>query len=149
MDLILWRHAEAEDGLLDLSRELTKNGRQQAQLMAAWLTKRLPANTRILVSPATRTQQTASALTSDFITQDALAPGADAQAVLDAAGWPSASGTVVIVGHQPTLGEVVAKLLAHSDLGWSVKKGAIFWLASRKHDSSEAQLKAAITPELL
>jgi phosphohistidine phosphatase len=149
MDLILWRHAEAEEGLFDLNRELTKHGRQQAQHMAEWLIKRLSADARILVSPATRTQQTASALTSDFITQDALAPGADAQSVIDAAGWPNAGGTVVIVGHQPTLGEVAAKLLAHSDHGWSIKKGAIWWLVTRKPGNGETQLKAAITPELL
>ena len=62
MELILWRHAEAEDGIPDSARELTDKGRKQADLVAAWLKPRLPKNTRIIVSPTQRTQQTASAL---------------------------------------------------------------------------------------
>src|SRR5450756_2784577 len=62
MDLILWRHAEAEDGMPDSARELTKRGRKQAVQIGAWLKERLPADCAILVSPSMRTQQTADAL---------------------------------------------------------------------------------------
>ena len=61
MDLILWRHAEAEDGSLtlpDAQRRLTERGEKQARKMALWLSEHLPKATRILVSPAQRTQQT-------------------------------------------------------------------------------------------
>ena len=34
MDLLLWRHAEAEDGIPDLKRKLTKRGEKQAQQMS-------------------------------------------------------------------------------------------------------------------
>ena len=37
MDLILWRHAEAEVGSDDLARRLTVRGAKQARQMAAWL----------------------------------------------------------------------------------------------------------------
>ena len=37
MDLILWRHADAEDGSPDLRRALTRKGEKQAEHMAAWL----------------------------------------------------------------------------------------------------------------
>ena len=37
MDLILWRHAQAEDTLPDLERQLTPLGRKQAARMAASL----------------------------------------------------------------------------------------------------------------
>ena len=150
MELILWRHAEAEDGFPDAKRALTEKGQHQAEKMAEWLQSRLPEDARILVSPALRTQQTASALTRDFNTVDALAPGASAQAILNAAGWPRAGGTVVIVGHQPTLGEVLAQLLANGNNNWSVKKGAVWWLINRKRGgSSETILKATLTPDLL
>lgn len=150
MELILWRHAEAEDGFPDMARVLTDKGQTQAADMADWLKKRLPADTRILASPAVRTQQTVSALTKDFNTVETIAPGADATAVLSAAGWPKAGGTVLIVGHQPTLGEVLALLLANQYTSWGVKKGAIWWLATRKRgNASETILKAALTPELL
>ena len=62
MDLILWRHAEAhviKEGQSDLERTLTTKGERQAQRMAEWLNQRLAHSTRILVSPAVRTQQTA------------------------------------------------------------------------------------------
>ena len=37
MNLILWRHAEAEDGVPDLERGLTDKGRRQADAAARWL----------------------------------------------------------------------------------------------------------------
>ena len=110
MDLILWRHAEAEDhgARPDLERELTKHGRKQAETMARWLKPRLPAGCRILVSPSKRTLQTVEPLGIAFDADARVAPDVSAQSVLDAAGWPDAEGAVMVVGHQPTLGEVAA-----------------------------------------
>jgi phosphohistidine phosphatase len=150
MELILWRHAEAEDGTPDIERELTGKGRKQADKMAAFLRDRLPAHTRILVSPAKRTQQTALALTKHYITDAALGTSANPQMVLDAAGWPDAEGAVLIVGHQPTLGQIAALLLTDSSAGFSVKKGAVWWLTRRTNEGDfQTNLKLAITPESL
>lgn len=150
MELILWRHAEAEDGMLDMQRKLTDKGRLQASRMGEWLKQRLPKNTRVLVSPSLRTQQTALALTHDFETVEALAPGASVRKILEAAGWPDGDGAVLIVGHQPTLGTVAAKLLANTDDCWSVKKGAVWWFEQRgREESAETALKAVITPPML
>lgn len=146
MDLILWRHAEAEEGIPDMARELTSKGQRQARQMAAWLKPRLPENTRILASPAKRTQQTASALGLDFSTVDALAPDADPQSVLAAAGWPDAGNTILVVGHQPTLGEVASTLLQSDIPSLSTRKGALWWFAWRR---GEVVLKAMLPPELL
>lgn len=150
MELILWRHAEAEDSTPDMQRKLTDKGRLQAMRMADWLKMRLPRNVRMLVSPALRTQQTALALSSEFITVQALSPGAEAHAILDAAQWGEGEGTVIIVGHQPTLGAVAAKLLGNVNDSWSIKKGAIWWFASRdRHSAEQAVLKVSMTPEML
>jgi phosphohistidine phosphatase len=150
MDIILWRHAEAEDNTPDMQRALTAKGQKQAKNMAAWLAKRLPAELRILVSPALRTQQTASALTAEFITVQSIAPGASALAILDAAGWPHADGGVLIVGHQPTLGEVAAYLLGNPEQYLNIKKGAVWWFQNRKRGNvSETLLKVVLNPELL
>ncbi|MDD5328838.1 MAG: histidine phosphatase family protein [Sulfuricella sp.] len=146
MDLILWRHAEAEDGFPDEARKLTAKGGKQAAKMAAWLKAQLPADALILVSPTARTRQTAAALTEDCRIAEAVAPGASAAAVLAAAGWPDAQGTVVVVGHQPTLGEVAAYLLADSRDSWSIKKGAVWWFGRRE---AETVLKAVMSPEFL
>lgn len=135
MDLILWRHAEAVEGdesLADLDRPLTSRGERQAARMAAWLNQQLPATTRVLASPARRTQQTAMALERKFRTLPSLAPDAGAAALLEAARWPDAREPVLVIGHQPTLGLVAAQLLAGVDQPWSVKKGAVWWLRRRE-----------------
>ena len=150
MQLILWRHAEAVDGFPDLKRELTHAGHRQARDMANWLQTRLPKDFRIIVSPAERARQTASALTFDFEVSKAIAPGASCDAVLDASGWPHAGGTVVVVGHQPTLGETAATLLAGRPLAWTIKKGAIWWLHKRTSRAPmDIVLKAVMSPGLL
>ena len=126
MDLILWRHAEAEDapGNDDLGRALTARGRKQAERMAAWLAPRLPATT-----------------------VDAIAPGAAAQAVLDAAGWPAGGGAVLIVGHQPTLGETAARAVGEGDEHWRLRKGAVCWLRNDPGDPGAVAVHARKTPD--
>jgi len=150
VDLILWRHAEAADGTPDHARELTAKGIKQAGKIAAFLHQHLPDNTRILVSPATRAQQTAAAFTDHFTLAPTIAPGAPAQSVLQAARWPDAGGTVLIVGHQPTLGEVAAQLLGCSDYPLSIKKGALWWFSRREREgSAQITLRLVITPDFL
>ena len=150
MDLILWRHAEAEPGEPDLGRRLTAKGNQQAERMAVWLERHLPATTRVLVSPADRAQQTALALKRKFRIVPELAPGASSAAVLAAAGWPDAREPVLVVGHQPTLGEVAAFLLTEEEASWSVRKGAVWWLSSRfRGGSSSTVLKVVIAPDFV
>ncbi len=150
MDLILWRHAEAEDGSPDMARALTTKGRKQAALMARWLREQLPEDTRILVSPATRTQETAEALTHEFETDPAIAPGASYAAVLARIKWPEGKGAVLVVGHQPTLGQVAAMLLSGEPAGWVIKKGAVFWLSHRvRGEQPQVVLRAVMSPEFL
>ncbi len=148
MDLILWRHAEAEDGLHDHARELTEKGRKQAVKMAAFLHQHLPSDTKILASPAIRTQQTVAALSANFTTMPAIAPGASVHAVLQAVRWPNADGTVLVVGHQPTLGSVAAQLLGCEQESMRIKKGGLWWL-SRPEGSSVTTLRLVITPDFL
>ena len=148
MDLILWRHAEAEDGSPDHARELTAKGIKQAAKVAAFLNQHLPQEPRILVSPATRTQQTAAALSHHFTLAPTIAPGASAEAVLHAARWPDAGGTVLIVGHQPTLGEVASQLIGCAGTTLGIKKGSIWWF-SQRDGSAQATLRLVITPDLL
>lgn len=150
MDLILWRHAEAEAGEPDLGRRLTAKGIKQAERVAAWLDGHLPDTTRILASPADRAQQTALALKRKFRTLDELGPGASATAVLAAVGWPDARESVLVVGHQPTLGEVASLLLAGEELPWSIRKSAVWWLSNRVRDGvSGVVLRVVIGPDFV
>lgn len=150
MELILWRHAEAEDGINDLARELTAKGQKQAAKMADWLNERLPENCKVLVSPAVRAKDTAEALGRSFRIVPAVSPGASWQAVLDAAGWPGGEDDAVLVaGHQPTLGEVAARLLG-AEGSLTIRKAAVWWFSSRKRlGGNEVFLRAVMTPDLL
>jgi phosphohistidine phosphatase len=150
LDLILWRHAEAEPGEPDMGRRLTAKGLKQAERMAAWLDQHLPDTCRVLVSPADRAQQTALALERKFKTLDDLAPGATVERVLAASGWPDSREAVLVVGHQPTLGEVAAYLLSGEPAYWSIKKGAVWWLSNRARNGHEGVvLRVALGPDFV
>jgi phosphohistidine phosphatase len=150
MDLILWRHAEAEDGSNDLARELTAKGRKQAVAVGAWLDTRLAKEARVLVSPAARAQQTAAGLGRRFETVDVIRPGADPADLMHAVSWPESAGTVLVVGHQPTLGRVAAMLLFGEEADFTLKKGGLVWLTNRTRQGDQrVVLKAAMTPELV
>ncbi|MFG6433079.1 phosphohistidine phosphatase SixA [Roseateles sp. LYH14W] len=153
MDLILWRHAEAEiiaPGQDDLQRALTPKGERQARRMAAWLNHRLAATTRVLVSPALRCRQTADALGREVRIVPSLAPDAPIAALIEASRWPKASEPVLICGHQPTLGQLAAQLLAGVEQDWAVKKGAVWWLRWRQRDGEpEVTLHAVQGPDAL
>jgi phosphohistidine phosphatase len=146
MDLIIWRHADAENGSPDSARRLTERGREQARRVAAWIKPRLPRGCEVLVSPATRAQQTALALDVPFVTLPALGTDARAAEVIAAAKWPALSDAVLIVGHQPTLGRVAAMLLSGKEADWDVGKGALWWLS---HENGNIVLRAVVDPELL
>lgn len=150
MELILWRHAEAEDGIPDASRRLTEKGMKQAQSMAQWLKSRLPKHTRIIVSPAKRTQQTALALSNVYETLEEVGTSTTADKVLTAANWPYEEGAVVVVGHQPTLGQIAASILGNQYASFSVKKGSIWWFSSKsKEISQNGNLRLVMTPDMI
>lgn len=137
MDLILWRHAEAEvrrEGQDELARALTPKGERQAQRMAAWLNRHLAESTRVLVSPALRCQQTAAHLGRSFRTVPGLAPAGGVDDLLRLARWPQANEPVLVIGHQPTLGLACARLLSGQEQTWHVKKAAVWWLRQRERE---------------
>ncbi len=150
MDIILWRHADAVEGARDLERKLTAKGRKQAARVAEWLAARLPSRYAVLSSPARRARETADALDVRYKISERLAPGAAPADILEAAGWPSHKGAVIVVGHQPDLGKVAAVLLSGAEADWSVKKGGLWWLTNREREGeSQVVLRAVLAPDLL
>jgi phosphohistidine phosphatase len=162
MDLILWRHAEAEElseGIDDPARGLTSKGERHARRVGEWLNQVLPHSTKVLVSPALRTRQTADALERKYKVVDALSPEGTVDSLLAAARWPDAREPVLVVGHQPTIGLTAAYLMTGARLmgqtgvdalvPWSVRKGAVWWLRHRpREDRGEVVLLAVRGPEL-
>ena len=151
MDLIFWRHAEAEDDAPggDLQRALTARGEKQAARMAAWLDRQLPEGVKILCSPALRCEQTVAPLGRKYKLREELAPGATPEAVLAAAQWPDAKQAVLVVGHQPTLGETAAKLLGMKPQELTIRKGAVWWFRCRERGTGEeVVLVAVLSPDM-
>lgn len=154
MELLLWRHAEAEAGTPDLKRPLTPKGERQAAQVADWIRRHAPKHLRILVSPATRCQQTAQALDLPFDTDKRLGPDSDVAHLLTAAGWPLGDGSakdkraVLVVGHQPVLGRTASLLLAGVEADWTIKKGGLWWFSQRTRlGDARVLLKSVVTPE--
>ena len=150
MELILWRHAEAEETSPDRARKLTARGHKHAARMAEWLQQRLPSRFVVLASPAERTRQTANALGVPFKTIEALAPGASVAHILNTAEWPDRKGAVIVVGHQPDLGRVAAFLVSGTEADWTLKKGGLWWLTNRvRNDEAQVVVRATMAPDLL
>ena len=157
-ELLLWRHAEAEDGFPDATRRLTPRGEKQAQRMARWILAHAPQDLRIVVSPTTRCQQTAATLGRPFETDPRLSTCGNATDLLAVAGWPegatksdnSQARAILIVGHQPTLGQSAAFLLSGKEDDWEIKKGALCWLRHPRFAlGGRTELRAYLTPALV
>lgn len=150
MELILWRHAEAENGDPDDMRALTGKGVKQAAKVAGWLDRNLPNSCKIFASPTKRTIQTVQALERKFKTCPELAPDASAETILKIANWPANREPVLIVGHQPTLGQVASLLLLGTEQAWTIRKGNVWWISQKERDEVKtAYLKAIVSPELI
>jgi phosphohistidine phosphatase len=143
MELILWRHADAEEGTDDMARRLTRKGEKQAAAMAKWLRAHLPKDYTVVASPAARAQETAAALGAKINTEKTLAPGASPAAIIKAA--EKHKGLVIVVGHQPDLGRAAAQLVCGARAEWSIRKGAIWWLSGE----APARIEAVVSPDLL
>lgn len=141
-NLIIWRHAEAEEVSAsgnDAERALTPRGIKDADKMARWLQQHLPENYEILSSPARRCLQTAAALQHASAKKPAntvsIAPflATDGAVEVMAAKLVNADSrqTIVVVGHQPQLGEFIVTLLGMAETACEVKKGAVWWLRQR------------------
>lgn len=157
MDLILWRHAEAEDvhpgdahATPDLERSLTPRGEKQAARMAVWLDRQLPEGARILVSPARRCEQTALALGRKYKIRAELGPDAPPSQLLELVQWPNNKLPILVIGHQPTLGQVIAQLLNLQESDCAVKKGAVWWLRNREREGGAQTVVVTVqSPEVL
>ncbi len=148
----LLRHAEAEnDAPSDAARELTPKGLEQARTVAAFCERKGVRPALILTSPYRRTVQTADAVAEALKieggpqTEQFLASGMDpesALAGLHAFGWAQ---SLMVVGHQPDLGELATTLLGLSDAGaLPVSKATLICLRVERLAPYAARLEFAL-----
>ena len=151
MELILWRHAEAEPGEPDgddNARALTSRGQRHAARVGAWLDRALPGDCRILTSPAKRCVQTVKALGRRYEVAEALGTGSSAEAIIQAAGWPGQRQPVLVVGHQPLLGEVASSVLSGRKQDWRIRKAGVFWIEHKGSDGLPT-IRLVVGPDLI
>jgi len=144
MDLILWRHADAIDGVPDIERTLSKKGKHQAETAAIWLLPKLRPEAKLWVSPSIRTRQTADALKRPYKIIDALYFKQDPAHIIDITGWPDAQEQIILVGHQPTLSLIITKLTRKNCN--EVRKGSVWWLRTDHH--AHAKIDDVYPPSL-
>ena len=151
MELILWRHAEAEPGEPDgddNARALTSRGKRHAARVGAWLERTLADDCRILTSPAKRCVQTVKALGRRYEVVEALGTDSSAEAIIQAAGWPGTRQPVLVVGHQPLLGEVASSVLSGRKQDWRIRKAGVFWIEHKGSDGIP-YIRLVVGPDLI
>jgi phosphohistidine phosphatase SixA len=135
----LYRHgpSESRDPVRwpdDTRRPLSRVGREQTRRAAAGFATLAHDVTAVVTSPALRGQATAEAvhqalhLRRPLVPWDELAPGEAAGTILEKLGRPTfARWTPVLVGHEPTLSELVGLAVAGEASGWAhvSKSGAV------------------------
>lgn len=123
--LILLRHAKSsweDPSVPDHERPLTARGQKAVPLTAAWLGERGFAPDLVLCSSARRARETAERLGGPMalpepVVEDALYH-ADAEALRERlAAVPAEPRTVMVIGHQPTLGTLARRLSASGTPG--------------------------------
>ena len=133
MILYVMRHAEAveaNDTLQDDWRYLTVKGRVAAEKICAAIAKIGPKPRLTITSPLTRAVQTAEIAAQKacrknvVVASGLLLPGADVSALVAHLKEGKDSKRVMLVGHEPQLGSLVASLLGREDGTISLKKGA-------------------------
>lgn len=118
MDLFLLRHADALDRApSDMERPLSEKGHLQSASVALHFTEAPLKPGVILSSPALRTMETAAtiarALKLDVIPCAWAQPGMHPEDALEELKAFRTSGPVLLVGHQPDLALLAARLLSY------------------------------------
>ncbi len=156
--VIFWRHAEAEDAPgsaqgdeADLRRNLTKQGRRDAALVAAWIKSQLPKPWTVITSPAARARQTAQHLSDYPVADPRLRPDADMAELLSVVSeFPREGGALILVGHQPTLGRAGLYWITGCDQQFSLRKSGLLWAVERSREAGiQRSLRACTSADLL
>ena len=134
MELIVLRHAEAEDHApTDHLRRLTEKGRHQAEAVGVYLKEHAIKVDIILSSPALRTVETAEIVAEELElevqTVPWALPGMTPEMAMNSLERFQSAKRVLLVGHQPDIGLLVARLLGlRDDRSLHVRKASLFQL---------------------
>jgi phosphohistidine phosphatase len=159
LELYLIRHGIAADRGADYpddaKRPLTSEGIAQLRKAAKALNSLRVELDHIITSPLTRTKQTADVLAEHLSSKpsvsnsDALTPAGSTAAVFQELAKHMRKGRIALVGHEPNIGELAARLIG-SRTPIAFKKGAVcridFEIFPPK---GTGQLRWFLTPKML
>lgn len=155
MRFLIIRHATAEplrEGLSDEDRELTSRGEKRARRAFRGLA-RLEELDQVLTSPLVRARATADILCDVFDLSSPevapeLAPGGDHAALFTRLATFAPDASIALVGHEPSLGEIVARLCGGRGLNVDVKRASVAIVEGEPGDGG-AKLVAVLPPRIL
>jgi phosphohistidine phosphatase len=154
-ELLLLRHGIAEErrpDQPDQARSLTPEGRQRTASVLSQLHRLGVGADRLLSSPLVRARQTAelavaAGLAPALSLTDALAPGADPLPLL---ADRAASGRLLLVGHEPDLGDLAARLIGAPPGSIALKKAGLAVLdLPTPFTPGQARLRLLLAPRQL
>lgn len=163
MELYVLRHAIAVDRgapeiRRDSERPLTPAGAKKMQRIARGMRALKISLELILSSPYLRARQTAEVVAREFEAESRLElspllePGADPEELMGlVAGHYASLGSVMIVGHEPSLSELISMLLSGEErMAVTMKKGGLCKLTLEgPHYGRCATLEWLLTPRQL
>jgi phosphohistidine phosphatase len=160
VELFLVRHAIAEDADPgrwpdDAHRPLTEEGEKLFRQAARGLARIAPSVDAVLASPFVRAWRTAEILAEEAGWPapercEALEAGRSGAGVVKELRQRQALDSVALVGHEPDLSELAARLLAGREdaLAIEMKKGGVASLVTQR-DISAFYLRWLATPKIL
>lgn len=136
MDVYLMRHAHAvergEWGWFDETRPLTEKGRLAAGAVAEGLARESPPISRIISSPYARALETATIVTRRLglsVTVDPrLTPGFQIGLFFGVVVESHATGSLLLIGHEPDLGGIVTGIARERRHPITFKKATVVLL---------------------
>jgi phosphohistidine phosphatase len=163
MKLLLVRHAIAEErqdwaktGKSDNLRPLTREGRDKMRRVASAMAAAAPEIDLIASSPLTRTMQTARIVSAayadaEIVKLESIAPDGTHEDTIAWLAKHSNLRCVAMVGHEPSLSELLTTLLVGSPRDFfEFKKGGVAQLSfSGKPAAGSAKLDWAVQPAMM
>ena len=156
MDLFILRHADAEfSASSDAARELTPKGREQALAVGTFCNAHRLRPQRILTSPYRRAVQTAEGVAQAFDhleiqAESFLASGMTPEAAFEGLRTYPHVRSLMIVGHQPDLGLLVAALLGLASAeNFPVEKASLTLIEAGRLGKGGGSLRFSLSPALM
>ena len=157
-ELYLIRHAVAEERGEswpdDAKRPLSDDGTARMRKAARGLVKMGVTFDVVLTSPYVRTRQTAEIVATAYderppiVAIESLAPGGSVQSVLSDLERQTRRSRIAIVGHEPNIGELAARL-AGSRNPIEFKKGAVCRIDVKTFPAGPGRLRWFVTTKIL